>query len=104
MTPEGKVRQRLKRGVEAMDGLCEPFTSPGRRGPPDVLVTLPAPIGMRLVETKCPDGVLESWQRRDHKRRARLGVHVSLAWSVEEVDRLLHVWAVAIAQHRQSRW
>lgn len=105
MTPEGKVRKRLKDGVEALGGMVEPLRIAERRGPPDVLITLPPPIGMRLVETKCEDGVLESWQARDHKRRLRIGgVVVHLAWNVEEVDKLLARWAARIAMHRQSRW
>ena len=73
---EVKVEDHLTARIEALGGLCEKHVSPGRRGPPDRLITWPWGK-MRLVETKRP-GVtkLRIEQERDHKRRRARGVNV----------------------------
>lgn len=85
---EVSVESYLCEQVEALDvgALCEKFVSPGRRGPPDRLITWPV-IGMHLAETKRPKGgVLESWQIRDHQRRELLGVRVHVLTTRDMVD------------------
>ena len=104
MIPEKKVVKALVDGVEAMGGMCEVFNPTGQRGRPDRLCTLPQPVGMRLVELKRPDGEVKSWQDRDHKRRLSLGVHVRVAYTIEDVDQLLRQWRLQIAERRQSNW
>lgn len=82
---EDSVEDYLVERIERMGGLCEKFTTPGRRGPPDRLVTLPWGT-MRLVEVKRPKGgMLSEGQKRDHARRAKCGVIVQLLWTQEMV-------------------
>ncbi|MDE2097503.1 MAG: VRR-NUC domain-containing protein [Patescibacteria group bacterium] len=93
---EKRIEDHLKEGVEALGGLCEKFASPGQRGVPDRLVTLPKPVGMQLVECKRPEGSVAPWQARDHARRAKLGVRVAVAYTLEEVDTLVHHWKLQL--------
>ena len=88
---ENTVEMRLRKGVEAMGGLCEKFVSPGRRHVPDRLVTLPN-ARMHLVECKRPGEQPRPGQVRDHKRRARLGVTVRVVSTTQEVDEILEEW------------
>lgn len=88
---ETAIEVRLRKGVERMGGLCEKFTSPGRRHVPDRLVTLPGGR-MYLVECKRPGESPRAGQVRDHERRARLGVIVPVPSTPEEVDALLERW------------
>ncbi len=81
---ESTVEDLLLELVEAAGGLCEKFTTPGRRGPPDRLVTLCGSID--LVELKKPKvGRLSARQIADHKRRARAGCRVYLLYTLEAV-------------------
>lgn len=80
------VENRLRLKVAEAGGLCEKHVSPGRRGPPDDLVTWPW-SEMDLVETKCPGGKRKPWQTRDHQERARCGIPVYLLDTIEKVDR-----------------
>ncbi|MBP8231771.1 MAG: VRR-NUC domain-containing protein [Rhizorhabdus sp.] len=82
---EAAVEKYLRERVEALGGLCEKFTSPGRRGVPDRLITWPGGR-MELVETKSPRGGLRVAQYRDHERRAERGVRVYVLYSKSEVD------------------
>ncbi len=104
---ETRVEDRLTKGVEALGGTCEKFVTPGKKGPPDRIITWPidsrghlplalemgiGPVAIPLieyVETKAPRGVLESWQARDHARRREQGFIVTLVWNFEEVDAYL---------------
>lgn len=65
------VENYLVDRIEALGYLCEKHVSPGRRGPPDRLVTWPC--GLDLVETKAPGKKPRIDQQRDHKRRAKIG-------------------------------
>lgn len=85
---ESCIEKRLREGMERAGGLCDKFTSPGRRGPPDRLVTWPDGE-MELIELKAPGKKPDAHQRRDHARRARCGVTVHVIDSVEGVDRFL---------------
>lgn len=85
---ESTVEKYLGRCVKARGGLCEKFTSPGRRNVPDRLVTLPG-HAMFLVECKAPGEKPSPAQRRDHKRRQRLGIGVYVADSLRSVDLIL---------------
>lgn len=59
---EAVLEARLRRGVEALGGVCCKWTSPGRRGVPDRICILP---GGRVyfVEMKAPGGRLSDWQK-----------------------------------------
>ena len=85
---ESTIEKRLKRGVEALGGLCEKFTSPGRRSVPDRLVSLP---GGRIVfvELKAPKKEPTALQAKDHARRRALGFDVRVINTVEKVDAFL---------------
>lgn len=98
---ETKVERALVEGVTALGGTCEKFTTPGKRGPPDRLISWPQQnfgslsdvwnrrMGVEFAETKAPDGVLKSWQARDHKRRRAMGYRVWVLWNLDEVEAYL---------------
>lgn len=85
---EEVVETDLVEGVEARGGECLKFTVPGRVGPPDRIVLMP---GARIifVETKAPDGVLKSWQKRFHTMLRLLGFRVEVLWTREQVQDFL---------------
>jgi hypothetical protein len=71
---ETEVEKYLRISVEEAGGLCEKHVSPGRRGVPDRLVTWYG--RMDLIETKAPGKKPRAEQKRDHERRAKLGIPV----------------------------
>ncbi len=85
---ESTIEKRLRKGIEALGGLCEKFTSPGRRSVPDRLVSLP---GGRIVfvELKAPKKEPTALQAKDHARRRALGLDVIVINTVEKVDEFL---------------
>lgn len=98
---EIKVEDHLRKRVTECGGMCEKHVSPGRRGPPDDLVTWPKG-DMDLVETKCPDGKRKPWQTLDHEKRALLGVPVYLLDTKEKVD--VYVQARLTGVHLPALW
>jgi hypothetical protein len=82
---ERDVEQALVRRVKAMGGLCEKFTSPGRRSVPDRLVTLPNGR-IVFVELKAPKKKPTENQIRDHERRRALGCDVRVIDNVEDAN------------------
>lgn len=82
---EKEIEAMLVKRVKALGGLCEKFTSPGRRAVPDRIVTLP---GGRIifVELKRPGGKPTELQLRDHARRRTLGCDVRVIDSKEQID------------------
>ena len=82
---ERNVEQALVLRVKSLGGLCEKFTSPGRRSVPDRLVTMP---GGRIVfvELKAPGKKPTETQIRDHKRRCELGCEVLVIDTVEQAN------------------
>lgn len=72
---EKEIEKALVKRVKELGGLCEKFTSPGRRSVPDRIVTLP---GGRIifVECKAPGKKPTELQLRDHERRRNLGCEV----------------------------
>lgn len=105
---EYKVEDRLAEGVEALGGTCEKFVTPGKRGPPDRIISWPPmstgwaqyivcyhgmnwshpriPI-VEFVETKTPtDEKPKSWQLRDHDRRRKMGFNVEVHACFDHVD------------------
>jgi hypothetical protein len=90
---EGKVEEYLVDQVELYGGRADKFCTPGRRGPPDRLITWPR-VGwakMELVEVKTLDEYgrptsLDPLQVQDHKERAALGCIVRVIWTKAQVD------------------
>ena len=72
---ERDVEAALVRRVKALGGMCEKFTSPGRRSVPDRLVTMPDGR-IVFVELKAPGKKPTENQLRDHARRKALGCEV----------------------------
>lgn len=83
MTLEKDVEQALVRRVKALGGLCEKFTSPGRRSVPDRIVTMP---GGRIIfiELKRPGAKPTEAQKKDHDRRRALGCDVRVIDNMED--------------------
>jgi hypothetical protein len=69
---EKQIEQVLVKRVKDLGGMCEKFTSPGKRSVPDRLVTLQ---GGRIifVECKAPGKEPTLAQQYDHERRRLLG-------------------------------
>lgn len=111
-TPEGKVRDHLKKKVEALGGELRAVKWLGRNGAPDVLALLPeraaedllltvlprheardlqyrdaqAPFRHPLIETKAKDGVPEPHQLREHERLRHAGFVVLVLSTIEQID------------------
>lgn len=81
---ERDIERALVRRVKALGGLCEKFTSPGRRSVPDRIVTLP---GGRIifVEVKSCGKKPTPGQFKDHERRRALGCDVRVIDTMEAV-------------------
>lgn len=94
-TPEGKVRDHLKKKVEALGGEIRAVKWLGRNGAPDVLALLPEPLNGEqnamawqhpLIETKAKNGVPEPHQLREHERLRRAGFVVLVLSTIEQID------------------
>jgi hypothetical protein len=81
---ERDIESALVKRVKELKGLCEKFTSPGRRSVPDRLVTLPGAVVI-FVELKAPGKRPTQLQLRDHQRRRALGCDVRVIDSLEQV-------------------
>jgi hypothetical protein len=106
-TPEGKVRDHLKKKVEALGGEVRAMKWLGRNGAPDVLALLPELQARRmyrthwkveaevhylgpwmhpLIETKAKNGVPGPHQLREHERLRRAGFVVLVLSTLEQID------------------
>ena len=85
MILEKDIEQALVRRVKALGGMCEKFTSPGRRSVPDRIVTLPNGR-IIFVELKRPGAKPTDAQLRDHARRREMGCDVRVIDSMEAVN------------------
>jgi hypothetical protein len=81
---ECDIESALVKRVKELNGLCEKFTSPGRRSVPDRIVTLPGNVVI-FVEVKAPGKKPTKLQLRDHQRRRALGCDVRVIDSLEQV-------------------
>ena len=81
---ERDIELALVKRVKELNGLCEKFTSPGRRSVPDRIVTLPGNVVI-FVEVKAPGKKPTKLQLRDHQRRRALGCDVRVIDSLEQV-------------------
>lgn len=84
MMLENKIERALIKRVKELGGICEKFTSAGRRSVPDRLVTLPNGR-IIFVELKAPEKKPTLKQAADHKRRRALGCDVRVIDSLELV-------------------
>ena len=82
MTLERDVERALIARVKRLGGMCEKFTSPGRRSVPDRLITLPGGVVV-FVEVKRPGAKPTVLQERDHQRRRDMGCDVRVIDSIE---------------------
>lgn len=97
---ESSVEDYLVEQVEKYQGIADKFCTPGRRGPPDRLITWPrwtpgraepSHCKMELVEVKTVDEfgrptALDPPQELDHKRRREAGCIVRIIWTHRQVD------------------
>lgn len=83
MTLEKDVEAALVRRVKSLGGLCEKFTSPGRRSVPDRIVTMPNGQ-IIFVELKAPNKKPTDAQLKDHERRRALGCDVRVIDNKED--------------------
>lgn len=81
---ERDIEKALVKRVKELGGLCEKFTSPGRRSVTDRIVTLPN-NRIIFVELKAPGKKPTELQQRDHNRRRALGCDVRVIDSIEGV-------------------
>jgi hypothetical protein len=102
MTPEGKVREFLKRRVEELGGEIRAIRYIGRSHCPDVKVMFPpmsrganlasstridSGLGWQCeVETKAPGKRPRPGQAREHVRLRMCGVDVRVCATIEQVD------------------
>jgi hypothetical protein len=85
MTLEKTVEQALVRRVKSLGGMCEKFTSPGRRSVPDRIVTMPDGR-IIFVELKKPGAKPTEMQMRDHAKRRAMGCDVRVIDTVEDAN------------------
>jgi len=83
MILEKDVEAALVRRVKALGGLCEKFTSPGRRSCPDRIVTM-SDGQIIFVELKRPGGKPTEAQLKDHAKRRDLGCDVRVIDNLED--------------------
>lgn len=83
MTLEKDVEAALVRRVKVLGGLCEKFTSPGRRSVPDRIITMPNGQ-IIFVELKAPNKKPTDAQLKDHERRRDLGCDVRVIDNKED--------------------
>jgi hypothetical protein len=79
---EKKIEAALCKRVKELGGLCEKFTSPGKRSVPDRVVTLPN-NRIIFVELKAPGKKPTELQLKDHEKRRALGCDVRVIDSLE---------------------
>lgn len=82
---ESYIERELCKRIKLKGGLCDKFTSPGRRFVPDRIVTLPHGV-VEFVELKAPGKRPTPAQARDHDRRRALGCTVRVIASIEDID------------------
>lgn len=98
---ESDIERRLTQGVKKMGGKAYKFVSPGNVGVPDRLVVLPGGAVL-FVELKAPDGRLSPNQRLQMTELTRLGAHVFVLWSAEDVDAFLRTCRQRITGREDS--
>jgi len=82
---EKDIENALVRKVKTLGGMCEKFTSPGRRSVPDRIITLPNGK-IVFVEVKNTGKKPTELQLRDHERRRALGCDVRVIDNMDDVN------------------
>jgi len=82
---ESYIERKLCERIKLKGGLCEKFTSPGRRSVPDRIVTLPGGV-IEFVECKRPGKRPTAMQKLDHERRQALGCTVRVIATLQDID------------------
>lgn len=82
---ESKIEKALCDRVKELGGLCEKFTSPGRRSVPDRLVTLPG-NKIIFVELKATGKKPSALQQKDHNRRRALCCDVRVIDNMDDAN------------------
>ena len=82
---EKDIENALVRKVKKLGGMCEKFTSPGRRSVPDRIVTLPNGK-IVFVEVKNTGKRPTDLQLRDHERRRALGCDVRVIDNMDDAN------------------
>ena len=82
---EKDIENALVRKVKKLGGMCEKFTSPGRRSVPDRIVTLPNGK-IVFVEVKNTGKKPTELQLRDHERRRSLGCDVRVIDNMDDAN------------------
>ena len=90
---ESVIEKHLVKRVEELGGEVRKVKWIGRRGAPDRLVMLPAPVVYHFartiwVELKAPGEKPEPHQAREHERMRRMGQRVEVIDSIEGVEAL----------------
>ena len=81
---ERDIEKALCKKIKELGGVCEKFTSPGRRSVPDRLIMLPDKR-IIFVECKAPGKVPTLAQQNDHDRRRAMGFDVRVISTMEEI-------------------
>ena len=82
---EKDIENALVRKVKKLGGMCEKFTSPGRRSVPDRIITLPNGK-IVFVEVKNTGKKPTDLQLRDHERRRALGCDVRVIDNMDDAN------------------
>tara|TARA_R110000824_G_scaffold341758_2_gene528183 strand:+ start:870 stop:1136 length:267 start_codon:yes stop_codon:yes gene_type:complete len=82
---EKDIENALVRKVKKLGGMCEKFTSPGRRSVPDRIITLPNGK-IVFVEVKNTGKKPTPLQLRDHARRRELGCDVRVIDNMDDAN------------------
>ena len=82
---EKDIENALVRKVKKLGGMCEKFTSPGRRSVPDRIITLPNGK-IVFVEVKNTGKNPTELQLRDHERRRALGCDVRVIDNMDDAN------------------
>jgi|TARA_B110000503_G_C6920566_1_gene318481 Holliday junction resolvase len=82
---EKDIENALVRKVKKLGGMCEKFTSPGRRSVPDRIITLPNGK-IVFVEVKNTGKKPTELQLRDHERRRSLGCDVRVIDNMDDAN------------------
>ena len=82
---EKDIEKALVRKVKTLGGMCEKFTSPGRRSVPDRIITLPNGK-IVFVEVKNTGKKPTELQLRDHERRRALGCDVRVIDNMDDAN------------------
>jgi len=82
---EKDIENALVRRVKTLGGMCEKFTSPGRRSVPDRIITLPNGK-IVFVEVKNTGKKPTELQLRDHERRRALGCDVRVIDNMDDAN------------------